>query len=64
MTTDFNVSVQKDTMFFKQILTSKSIRGTSIRTPTTVARAAPELSPKSITDKTIMLITSLKCVNL
>ena len=33
-----------------QNLTSISINGTSISTPTTVARAAPEESPKSITD--------------
>ena len=33
----------------KQIRTSISITGTSIRTPTTVARAAPDERPKSIT---------------
>jgi hypothetical protein len=34
----------------KHIRTSISITGTSIRTPTTVAKAAPEDSPKSMTD--------------
>ena len=33
----------------KHIFTSISISGTSIRTPTTVASAAPEESPNSIT---------------
>lgn len=32
----------------RQILTSISITGTSIKTPTTVARAAPEERPKSM----------------
>jgi len=35
---------------FRQIFTSMSITGTSISTPTTVARAAPEESPKSMVD--------------
>ncbi len=34
----------------RQIRTSRSMTGTSISTPTTVARAAPEESPKSMTD--------------
>ena len=33
---------------FRQILTNISITGTSINTPTTVASAAPEDSPKSM----------------
>ena len=33
---------------FRQILTSISITGTSIKTPTTVARAAPEDNPNSM----------------
>lgn len=33
----------------KQYLTRPSITGTSISTPTTVARAAPELRPNSVT---------------
>ena len=33
---------------FRQIFTNISITGTSMSTPTTVARAAPEESPKSI----------------
>jgi hypothetical protein len=37
----------------RQILTSRSIKGTSIRTPTTVASDAPEASPKSMTDVAI-----------
>ncbi len=35
---------------FRQIFTNMSITGTSMSTPTTVARAAPDDSPKSITD--------------
>ena len=35
---------------FREIFTSMSITGTSISTPTTVARAAPEERPKSIAD--------------
>ncbi len=38
---------------FRQILTSISITGTSINTPTTVARAAPEDKPKSIVEVAI-----------
>jgi hypothetical protein len=33
----------------RQARTKASMRGTSIKTPTTVARAAPEDSPKSMT---------------
>jgi hypothetical protein len=35
---------------FKHTLTSISITGTSIRTPTTVANAAPDDNPNSVTD--------------
>ena len=35
---------------FRHILTSISISGTSIRTPTTVASAAPDESPKSMVE--------------
>jgi hypothetical protein len=37
----------------KQIFTSISITGTSMRTPTTVAKAAPEESPKSMVEVAI-----------
>lgn len=37
----------KQPVVFRQIFTSISMTGTSINTPTTVARAAPEDSPKS-----------------
>jgi len=37
-------------VFLRHILTSINITGTSINTPTTVARAAPEDKPKSIVE--------------
>jgi hypothetical protein len=40
----------------RQILTSISISGTSINTPTTVARAAPRDKPKSIVE--VAMVTS------
>ena len=33
--------------------TSKSIKGTSVRSPTTVARDAPEVTPKRVVDTAI-----------
>ena len=44
-----SVSAENQLRVFKQKRTRASIRGTSMRTPTTVARAAPDESPKSIT---------------
>jgi hypothetical protein len=52
MTASFSVDytrvVANQCRVHRQILTSHSITGTSISTPTTVANAAPDESPKSI----------------
>jgi len=40
----------KKRLVFLQSQTRKSIIGTSVRTPTTVAREAPDRMPKSVVD--------------
>ena len=42
----YGIQVLNHPFVLRHILTSRSIVGTSISTPTTVARAAPEESPK------------------
>ncbi|NHV99459.1 MAG: hypothetical protein HA496_07395 [Thaumarchaeota archaeon] len=51
-------------MVFETIFTNKSIDGASHRGPTTVARAAPELTPNTSVAVAIATSNWLRCVKI